>query len=131
MIAKRSTAPSKNAPVQIAAALTSSDLIATESNAGAALGRRVLGERQLLARLQVHHAIPWRISHDNSPDNLFPLCGKHHKVVENLFLTTEEFGIDAFAREAWIGMLRQWQAATAITLKQIVLELKESAHAQA
>lgn len=33
-------------------------------------------------RLQVHHIIPFRITHDNNKNNLIALCLKHHKFVE-------------------------------------------------
>lgn len=32
--------------------------------------------------LEVHHIIPFRITHDNSYDNLVTLCSSHHKMVE-------------------------------------------------
>ena len=34
------------------------------------------------ARLEVHHIVPYRLTADNSPNNLIVLCAKHHKVVE-------------------------------------------------
>jgi hypothetical protein len=34
--------------------------------------------------LQVHHIAPFRLSHDNSQENLIVLCIKHHKIVENI-----------------------------------------------
>lgn len=33
-------------------------------------------------RLTAHHVIPWRISHDDSLDNLVTLCGVCHPIVE-------------------------------------------------
>ena len=38
--------------------------------------------------------MPFRLTHDNSQKNLFPLCVKHHKVVEAQFVNTEATGID-------------------------------------
>lgn len=35
-------------------------------------------------KLQVHHIIPFRITHDNGEDNLLPLCAKHHKKIETM-----------------------------------------------
>lgn len=32
--------------------------------------------------LQVHHIVPFRITHDNSQNNLIPLCRRCHKAVE-------------------------------------------------
>lgn len=36
--------------------------------------------------LEVHHLVPWRITHDNSLDNLVPLCRSHHKKAEYISL---------------------------------------------
>lgn len=69
--------------------------------------------------LQVHHIIPFRISADNSRDNLMPLCTKHHRFVETILVGTEAFGFDSVARLAWIGMLKERQMATAIKLMSL------------
>ena len=69
--------------------------------------------------LQVHHVIPFRLTHDNSSDNLVPLCVKHHRMIETLLVSTEEFGFDDVARAAWIGMLKERQMATAAKLKEV------------
>ncbi|MDB5413215.1 MAG: endonuclease [Rubritepida sp.] len=46
-------------------------------------------------RLQVHHIIPYRLTHDNSQENLVPLCVKHHRFVETIFVGLERlFGPD-------------------------------------
>ena len=34
--------------------------------------------------LQVHHIAPFRLSYDNSQENLIVLCVKHHKIVESI-----------------------------------------------
>lgn len=34
--------------------------------------------------IDIHHIVPFRVSHDNSTLNLIPLCKKHHKFVEAL-----------------------------------------------
>ena len=39
--------------------------------------------------LQVHHIIPFRLTRDNSPTNLIPLCLACHKRVETVFLNVE------------------------------------------
>ena len=69
--------------------------------------------------LQVHHVIPFRLTHDNSFDNLVPLCVKHHRMVETMLVSTEKFGFDDVARAAWIGMLKERQMATAAKLKEV------------
>lgn len=33
-------------------------------------------------RINIHHIIPYRLTQDNSIDNLIPLCASHHKKVE-------------------------------------------------
>lgn len=40
-------------------------------------------------RLEVHHMVPWRISHTHVQDNLIPLCKRHHKLVEHSHLSIE------------------------------------------
>jgi len=69
--------------------------------------------------LQVHHIIPFRLTQDNSQDNLVPLCVTHHRMVETALVSTEQFGFDDVARLAWIGMLRERQMATAAKLKEV------------
>lgn len=41
-------------------------------------------------RLQVHHIIPFRLTRDNSQENLVPLCLKHHKRIEMDFIEVED-----------------------------------------
>lgn len=41
-------------------------------------------------KLDVHHIVPFRLTHDNSQDNLIPLCKRHHKVVEVLFCEIQD-----------------------------------------
>lgn len=33
--------------------------------------------------IHIHHIIPYRLTQDNSIDNLIPLCSKHHKIIES------------------------------------------------
>jgi len=70
-------------------------------------------------RLQVHHIIPFRLTGDNSKANLVPLCVKHHKTVEMLFVGTEGFGIGPIEQEMWQGMLRERQFATLMNLRDL------------
>lgn len=42
-----------------------------------------------LRRLHVHHIVPYRLTRDNGQENLIPLCSKHHKQIENLYLKNE------------------------------------------
>lgn len=76
--------------------------------------------------LQVHHAIPFRLTRDNSQENLFPLCVKHHRFVESIFVETEKFGIDEQKVLLWQVMLRDRQMATGAYLMKLFREV----HAQ-
>jgi hypothetical protein len=68
-------------------------------------------------RLQVHHAIPYRISRDNSQDNLVPLCGRHHRLVESLFAATEAEGLNGTGIMIWRNMIAEWKLETLAALK--------------
>lgn len=35
-------------------------------------------------RLQVHHIVPERLTHDDTDENLIPLCAKHHRWIETM-----------------------------------------------
>jgi len=50
---------------------------------------------------------------------LVPLCVKHHKTVEMLFVGTEGFGIGSIEQEMWQGMLRERQFATLMNLRDL------------
>jgi hypothetical protein len=77
--------------------------------------------------LQVHHAIPWRLTRDNSQGNLVPLCRRHHKIIETIFLEAERtcggFSIDVKGILAWRGMLFARQLATRVVLGQLMREM--------
>lgn len=72
-------------------------------------------------RLQVHHIIPFRLTRDNRQDNLVPVCGKHHKFVENIFLEIERvIGGDLETAKLVLGsQIRDRQDITRITLMEI------------
>lgn len=36
--------------------------------------------------IHIHHIIPYRLTQDNGYENLIPLCAKHHKMVESIFV---------------------------------------------
>jgi hypothetical protein len=66
-------------------------------------------------RLQVHHAVPFRLTFDNDQSNLFPLCVKHHKIVEAAYVETEAHGTE-IAEIAWPIMLAERREATRAVL---------------
>lgn len=63
-----------------------------------AIRREILMEHPFCAvcakdsRIQVHHIVPFRLTHNNDPSNLIPLCLKHHKIVEYETLEIENSG---------------------------------------
>jgi len=60
--------------------------------------------------LQVHHIVPFRLTQDNSADNLIPLCVKHHKVVETVTHDIEAAGVDTPTMKVGMGtMIREHQ----------------------
>lgn len=69
--------------------------------------------------IQVHHAVPFRLTHDNSQSNLVPLCVKHHRWIETLFVETERVGVPAEAGAVWMSMLRERQMAVAAKIREI------------
>ncbi len=70
--------------------------------------------------LQIHHITPYRLTHDNSKENLIPLCTKHHKWIEMMFCDTERFGTSKTTGLIWNSILRERQTTTAIVIKQII-----------
>ena len=66
--------------------------------------------------LQVHHITPYRITQDNGKENLVPLCVKHHKWVEMMFVETERFGFSRNTETVWKNMIRSRQAVTAANI---------------
>ena len=74
--------------------------------------------------IQVHHIVPFRLTHDNSQENLIPLCAKHHKWVEMLFVETEAHGADIETQGMfWTNMLRSRQQITASVVRRINADL--------
>lgn len=61
--------------------------------------------------LQVHHIAPFRLSQDNSIQNLTPLCVKHHKIVENITHDIEATGSSLSDMKLIIGNILSGHAA--------------------
>lgn len=77
-----------------------------------------------LRPLDVHHIIPFRLTHDNRQANLIPLCKRHHKQVEGTFLDLEKTGIDLETLHLWFrSSLHQWQMASRFVLRRLHKEL--------
>jgi hypothetical protein len=71
--------------------------------------------------LQVHHISPFRLTHDNSQENLIPLCTKHHKVVESITHDVEYAGSSPEDMTLIMGsMLKECQMATRMKLMEII-----------
>lgn len=72
--------------------------------------------------LQVHHIIPFRITHDNGQENLIPLCRKHHKTIECAFVEFEaaQGEITPAVSIVWRSMLAEMKARTAVKIKEII-----------
>lgn len=71
--------------------------------------------------IHIHHIIPFRITQDNSVDNLIPLCAKHHVQFENYsrpFIESMGEDIDA-AKFMLNSMLRRRQRAT----REVIVDL--------
>lgn len=69
--------------------------------------------------LQVHHITPFRLTADNSKENLVPLCIKHHKEIEMMFVETERFGVTQETEMIWRNMIRSMQSVTAFRIKEV------------
>ena len=70
--------------------------------------------------IQVHHIVPFRLTHDNSQENLVSLCVKHHKVVESITHDIEIVENDFNRMKLVLGsMLTERVLATAEKLKSI------------
>jgi len=69
--------------------------------------------------LQVHHIVPFRITKDNSKSNLIPLCTKHHKKIEMLFVDTEKEGTNKTTELIWKNILLTQKLATLAVIRGI------------
>lgn len=69
--------------------------------------------------LQVHHITPFRITHDNKKENLIPLCTKHHKHIELMFVDAEKYGVNKTTEMIWRNILRTQQLATLAVIRGI------------
>lgn len=63
--------------------------------------------------------VPYRLTQDNDQSNLTPLCRKHHRWVETIFVETEQEGVPENAKLLWWSMLKERQMATAAKIKEV------------
>ena len=72
-------------------------------------------------RLDIHHIVPFRITHDNRLTNLIPLCKKCHKRVESILNDVVLTGISPqVILLAFGSMLRDRQLATFMKIREVV-----------
>ena len=68
--------------------------------------------------LQVHHIVPFRLTHDNNADNLIALCPRHHKLTEYLTVNAENTGVShEDIKLVMSNMLGEHRMATAFKIK--------------
>lgn len=75
--------------------------------------------------IHIHHIIPYRLTQDNSVDNLIPLCASHHKKIENATLKfTEMFDDGSYdvAKFYLNIMLREKQFMTQYVISELMKE---------
>ena len=72
--------------------------------------------------IHIHHIIPYRLTKDNSVGNLIPLCGSHHKVVEELTKKVLK-DVEDYEKHKYLlnNILRSRQMATV----SYIMDLKE------
>ena len=71
--------------------------------------------------MQVHHIAPYRLTRDNSQENLIPLCVTHHKKIETMTHEAEAAGADADQMKFVFGnMLREYQLASRMKIKELM-----------
>jgi endogenous inhibitor of DNA gyrase (YacG/DUF329 family) len=74
-------------------------------------------------KINIHHIIPYRLTHDNSVENLIPLCRRHHKIVESASLKfIELFGDEDYSvAEKYMNIiLRSRQLETYTLLRDMI-----------
>lgn len=75
-------------------------------------------------RLDVHHIVPYRLTSDNSQDNLIPYCKVHHKMVEVATQTIEAAGDPLAMIPALAASLRFRQNATRNLLLRLARDVQ-------
>ena len=76
-------------------------------------------------RLDVHHIVPFRMTRDNRPINLIPLCKRCHKQVESILTDVLMTGLPArYVLLAFGSILRDLQIATFNKLRELLRDAK-------
>ena len=71
--------------------------------------------------IHIHHIIPYRMTQDNSLENLIPLCASHHAIIEHIWLPFIEMFDDPKEAQPYVAAsLRARQAQTMKVLKSII-----------
>jgi len=77
------------------------------------------------SRLEVHHIVPFRLSHDNSENNLIPLCSRCHKKIEFTTVEVESTGLSVDEMFVINSLfLRKRQAETRQVLTNLLEKIK-------
>ena len=77
-------------------------------------------------KIHIHHIIPFRYTHDNSIDNLIPLCASHHSQIEHIWLPfIQTFENPNNAKPYIQNVLRSRQKATLNIIKKLINERGE------
>lgn len=72
-------------------------------------------------QLQVHHIVPFRLTFDNSHENLVPLCLKCHKSIEHSVQCVEAIGASpSVIGEVFSYLIRARQDATRQVLRRLI-----------
>ena len=74
--------------------------------------------------IHIHHIIPYRLTQDNSPSNLVPLCIKHHPEYEKASLGFIELMKDDY-ETAKVMLNNMWRAKQRVTMQVIRRILSE------
>jgi hypothetical protein len=79
-----------------------------------------------LQRLEVHHIVPFRMTHDNRSINLIPLCKRCHKHVESILNDVLMTGLPGrYILLAFGSILRDRQIATFAKLRELLRHAKD------
>lgn len=73
-------------------------------------------------KINIHHIIPYRMTQDNSLENLIPLCASHHKKIEHITQPIYDWDDKEKAKECLNVILRAKQKTVQIAVKKFLTE---------